>query len=157
MQEKSSSPIPTSPTVDDPVAVLEPIDESTLSKKKSRKFFTGPLPHPDTLEQYEKILPGIAERIVKMAEAEQKARHSAIEQDGRNKTALVEIANKESKGALEAQKKGQNIGLFITCACVVCSVICALLDKPVVVTCAFLAVPTASYIGSFMPKLLRKE
>ena len=91
------------------------------------------------------------------AEAEQNARHSAIDQDAKNKSTLVDIAAKESAGALEAQKKGQNIGLAISLACVLCAIVCALMDKPTIVTCAFLAVPTASLIGSFMPKLWRND
>lgn len=31
-------------------------------------IFSGPIPHPRILEQYEKILPGSADRIIKMSE-----------------------------------------------------------------------------------------
>lgn len=75
----------------------------------------------------------------------------------KNKSALVDIAAQESAGALEAQKKGQNIGLAISPVCVLCAIVCALMDKPAIVTCAFLAVPTASLIGSFMPKLWNND
>jgi uncharacterized membrane protein len=37
---------------------------------------SGPLPHPSTLDGYEKILPGSALEILAMARAEQKHRHS---------------------------------------------------------------------------------
>jgi uncharacterized membrane protein len=37
--------------------------------------FSGPIPHPDILAGYEKIVPGAAERIIQMAESEQKHRH----------------------------------------------------------------------------------
>lgn len=36
--------------------------------------FSGPIPHPDILESYNRILPGAAERILNMAEEEQKHR-----------------------------------------------------------------------------------
>lgn len=36
--------------------------------------FAGPLPHPDILERYDKIVPGLAERIVKMAEGQSQHR-----------------------------------------------------------------------------------
>lgn len=35
----------------------------------------GPLPHPDILRLYDGVVPGLAERIVKMAEREQAHRH----------------------------------------------------------------------------------
>jgi uncharacterized membrane protein len=36
--------------------------------------FSGPIPHPNILESYNRILPGAAERILSMAEEEQKHR-----------------------------------------------------------------------------------
>lgn len=33
--------------------------------------FSGPLPHPQTLRQYDEVLPGAAERILRMAEKQQ--------------------------------------------------------------------------------------
>jgi len=37
----------------------------------SGEVFSGPLPHPKILKEYEQILPGIAERMVTIAESEQ--------------------------------------------------------------------------------------
>ena len=51
------------------------------SEKESQKivqraeFYQGPLPHPAQLEHYESILPGLAERIVTMAESQKEHRH----------------------------------------------------------------------------------
>lgn len=156
MQEKSSTQPERIADVEDNVPDVQTEAQTQLIAAKSETF-EGPLPHPDILARYENILPGIADRIVRMAEAEQNARHSAIDQDAKNKSTLVDIAAKESAGALEAQKKGQNIGLAISLVCVLCAIVCALMDKPTIVTCAFLAVPTASLIGSFMPKLWNND
>lgn len=41
--------------------------------------FSGPLPHPQILEYYEKILPGSAERILKMAEEQSSHRRNLEE------------------------------------------------------------------------------
>lgn len=38
-------------------------------------FYQGPIPPPEVLEKYEKISPGFADRIVKMAEIEQEHRN----------------------------------------------------------------------------------
>jgi uncharacterized membrane protein len=39
---------------------------------------SGPLPAPEIIAGYEKVLPGTADRIVKMAEKEQDHRHKVI-------------------------------------------------------------------------------
>jgi len=49
-------------------------DTSTLSVVAAQ--FSGPLPPPAMLQGYASVFPGCAERIVAMAEAEQKERHS---------------------------------------------------------------------------------
>ena len=43
--------------------------------------FSGPLPHPQTLRQYDEVLPGAAERILRMAEKQQDHR-IGIDQSG---------------------------------------------------------------------------
>jgi uncharacterized membrane protein len=42
--------------------------------------FHGPLPLPQLLEGYEKVVPGSAERIIRMAEEQQAHRHSLEQQ-----------------------------------------------------------------------------
>lgn len=37
--------------------------------------YSGPLPMPEDLEKYDKVVPGAAERIISMAEKEMKHRH----------------------------------------------------------------------------------
>ena len=43
-------------------------DAKIAITKNSVSTFQGPLPHPDHFEKYNEILPGSAERILKMAE-----------------------------------------------------------------------------------------
>lgn len=47
---------------------------STLQSVE-RESFSGPIPHPRLLQEYENVKNGFAERIVSMAEKEQKHRH----------------------------------------------------------------------------------
>ena len=51
--------------------------------------YSGPLPHPNIMAGYEKVLPGTAERIVAMAEKEQAHRHNA-----QNK--MIQIESRDS-------------------------------------------------------------
>lgn len=80
-----------------------------------------------------------------MAEEEQKVRHEAIRGDAARKEAIVKIADDE----LAMQGKGQKIGLFVTVACVALAFASACLGFEK--WWAFLLVPTASFIASFMP------
>ena len=47
----------------------------SLSITAERHQFSGPLPHPEILRQYDLIVPGFAERILIMAEKESENRH----------------------------------------------------------------------------------
>ena len=55
---------------------LEQKNKSTPSIVAARKFeiHTGPLPHPAILEEYNRIHPGAADRIIEMAEQESQHR-----------------------------------------------------------------------------------
>lgn len=51
-----------------------------------QQTFSGPLPHPDILRQYEQIQPGFAERIMQMAESESRHRR---QQENRAMSATI--------------------------------------------------------------------
>lgn len=68
------------------LTLINPMSNSnrSLSNKKANNgnqsveittAFQGPLPSPEVLDGFEKVLPGSAERIMCMAEKEQEARH----------------------------------------------------------------------------------
>ena len=109
--------------------------------------FEGPLPPPEILSQYERILPGMAERVIHMAEEEQRVRHEAVRNDDARKGELVNMANEE----VAMKKRGQIIGLSVIFICVVLAFVAAIIG--IEKWWAFLLVPTASLIASFMPGL----
>ena len=51
---------------------------SLVVKREVSQSFSGPLPHPDVLRQFNEVVPGAAERIIKMAE-EQSAHRKELE------------------------------------------------------------------------------
>ena len=75
--------------------------------------WSAPLPPPDALEHYERIAPGAAERILRMAEREQEHR---IESE----TKTLEVAAKDAK-------RGQWFGAIAIYAAIVGAVITAAL------------------------------
>jgi len=67
---------------------------------------SGPLPPPKALEEYDKVLPGLAERIVTMAEAESAHRHDMDKELARQNEIII---NKE----FAERRVGQVMGLGI--------------------------------------------
>lgn len=77
------------------------------------QHFHGPLPPPELLEHYEKVLPGGAERIFKMAEKEQVHRHSL-------ESTLPELA-----------RWGQRFGFILGLSGIIGGVVLVALDKSI--------------------------
>ncbi len=102
--------------------------EIVRSVMVSRQF-SGPLPSPQSLAQFEKVLPGTADRIISMAEKSQDHQHDW------NDRALNSEINKGNIGMYG--------GLFVSILLVVGSVVCAFLGQTVVAV----ALVGASAIG----------
>jgi len=82
---------------------------TTLSAQQqtiTQLAFTGPLPHPSSLQEYDNVLPGLAERIVTMAEAEARHRHDMDKEAARQNELII---NKE----FSERRIGQFMGLGI--------------------------------------------
>lgn len=80
--------------------------------------FSGPMPHPTVLEGYERLVPGAAERILVMAEAD--AKHQR------------ELEFEALRAAAGEVKRGQFFGLTIGCTALVASVCALYLGSPAV-------------------------
>lgn len=94
---------------------------------------------------------GIAERVVRMAEEEPRVRLAVAQADSEQKASLIRVAEHESQALTQATAKGQNIGLLVTVACIACAMVCAVMGMSRWIVLGFLAVPTASYIASYIP------
>ncbi|MEM9452478.1 MAG: DUF2335 domain-containing protein [Cyanobacteria bacterium P01_E01_bin.6] len=68
--------------------------------------FSGPIPSPETLYGYDRVEPGAANRILKMAEKEQSHRHSMQKQ-------MLTIHAKDIEDGRQEKKLGQIFGLTI--------------------------------------------
>ena len=156
MSSKKSTPQKT-PTAAAVKAAVNPSQQMLQAHVEKREIFEGPLPHPDQLRQYEQVLPGIAERIVKMAEEEQRVRLAVTQADSEQKAALIRIAESESQALTKATAKGQNIGLFVSVACIGCAMACAIMGMSRWIVLGFLAVPTASYIAAYIPQKAKRS
>lgn len=77
-------------------------NKAIIAQFSRTEQFQGPFPHPQTLEQYNKVLPGAAERIFSLTENEQSHRHEI------QKTAVA--------GSISRDRRGQWMGYTITIA-----------------------------------------
>lgn len=75
--------------------------------------FQGPIPPPQLLAQYESITPGLADRIVKMAEQESVHRREVEHK-------LVDVAVQDQKDSTSEVRLGQIFAFFIGIVTIVC-------------------------------------
>src|SRR5882724_4075469 len=98
--------------------------------------WTGPLPPPAALEQFERVIPGGAERILRMAELEQAHR---IEQD--HKGLVAEI---------DDSKRGQWFGSIVAFSAIAGAVINSVLGGPWQASVALVGVPILGAVQAFI-------
>ncbi|MCX8513822.1 MAG: DUF2335 domain-containing protein [Candidatus Pacebacteria bacterium] len=75
----------------------------------TESVFSGPLPSPEILEKYNNILPGLADRIVQMAENQQAHRFG--------------LENKVITADIQKQKIGSILGAAIAISIIVAAVV----------------------------------
>lgn len=119
--------------------------------------FSGPIPSPSDLAAYDVTLPGLAERLVRMAEEEQAQRLQSIRREEDRKDKEVNFAESAGKQFLDLQNRGWWAGVIMTAFCFLCAAFSAFLFKTHwAVVVAFLGVPAVSVITAFMPWLKRR-
>ena len=95
------------------------VAEAYLIEKSEEYFhnsFSGPLPPPESLNGYERILPGSATRILKMAE-----------QNAENRLSLN---NKIVESDILRSNRGQVLGFVLSIFFIVAAIGCAYLNQP---------------------------
>jgi uncharacterized membrane protein len=86
--------------VENPVVLERLLERPQFKAILSQSFFSGPLPPPAMLREYNEIVPGGAERIMARSEKEQAHRH--------------EMQNKTVTGTINRDKRGQWMAYSIT-------------------------------------------
>lgn len=101
-------------------------------------YHSGPLPPPETLEAYGKVVPGLAEKIVDMADREQRHRH--------------ELEREDLKQDRREARRGQYLG-FVTILLLIVAALLAVWLGSWPVALAFLAPAVFQTID----KLVRRD
>ena len=111
-QRKASSPSKQPDSLKEvPPEILRNLPENTRIAFIEASSFKGPLPPPTLYRDYENILPGIAERLLKMTENEQIRRHK--------------IQDKVVDQSLKYMNRGQWLGALLGIAALVATTLCA--------------------------------
>lgn len=106
-----------------------------MVRQHSMQAFSGPLPHPDILKKFDEVVPGAAERIIKMAEGQFEHR-TALER-------------KVIESDIERSKRGQVLGFLIAIVGLVASALIAIFGNAI--AGGIIGVGTlASLVGVFM-------
>lgn len=107
-------------TTEQEVEQVTAIEGKTTIRRFSISATCGPLPVSSELANYEKILPGTAERILKMAEEEQKHRHlveikeiEAQIKEEDNKSALIKMTINARNGEVKVIGRGHVVFLIL--------------------------------------------
>ena len=89
----------------------------------SATSFRGPLPPPDSLQRYEQICPGLADRIVALAEREAASRQK-LEQDN------MRIAENDITASRAETRHGQDLAFWLSVIAFISAIVCACLGQP---------------------------
>jgi uncharacterized membrane protein len=112
-----------------------PSSQRQIELSAASRFYTGPIPEARDLAEYEQINPGLANRIIKMAENEQGHRH--VIEDRRN---LAEV---------RLTTRGQVFGFIISLLTISCGAILTYYDKSMVGLVSLVS-GVAMLIGGFL-------
>lgn len=123
--------------------------DATLLKATYTELHSGPLPHPQILAEYDKIIPDGAERLLAMAEKEQDSRIQAEKEtrDINKQIAFDEIALK---------KTGQAIGFIVVFVFTILIIIFTFTGHEIVAL-GILGVGFAGIISAFMGMRSKKS
>ena len=120
------------------------------------KMHQGPLPDPQTLREYDNLIPGAAAEIIKMASDQASHRRSlekaSQDSDSAARDKQLEIERERIKGGLFTERMGIILGWVIALSCVGAAVWSMIADKSSVVTVAFLGLPIAGIIKAIRTK-----
>jgi uncharacterized membrane protein len=125
------------------------------------KFHQGPLPPSEELANYDRISPGIAERIVRMAE-EQAAHRREVEMrslqvDIESSQSKMMIEHESVRGPIINERLGLLLGFTVGIACVGGAIFSAARGYGALVVGAFLCLPVASIIKAVRSTNQRKS
>ena len=120
------------------------------------KMHQGPLPDPETLRDYDDLIPGSAAEIIKMASDQASHRRNLetlsqkSDSDARDKQ--IEIERVRISGSIFTERLGVILGWLIGVFCVGAAIWAAATDKGPIITGMFLSFPIGAMINAIRKK-----
>lgn len=94
-----------------------------------QEVFSGPIPHPRLLAEYEKLQPGSMDRFMKMAEQQQ--------------THRMELEDKALESQLKSNERGQIFGFILSALIIVIGIVLFVIGMPVFGICVIVVLVAA--------------
>lgn len=127
----------------------------SYQQTQATQLYQGPVPHPDILEKFDRLVPGTAQRLFQLAEDESIHRRKQEEQANQANISAqqkqLSIAEYQSKAVFRSDCLGQLAGGLISLICIGGAIYLSL-NNHEVVAAALAAIPTASVIQAFFAK-----
>ena len=123
------------------------------------RSFEGPLPHPSVLQQYDGVVPGAAERILRFAE--QETDHIHAQEASANYANIaaqqqqIAIVGNHSKSVFRSDAIGQGLGFFVSLCSIAGSVNLAL-NNQLWVAATVAGLPLAGIIRALRDRPVKK-
>lgn len=124
-------------------------DDGKVTGRMQRYVHQGPLPDPMTLANYEKLMPGLAERVVRMAEKEQEHRHECDRTRNESNKQIISVEANRQTGIQKAETLGQKFGFTISIVAVASALLATWMKQPAVAI-ALVSLPVMSVIKAFL-------
>lgn len=122
----------------------------TSATRTEVRHHSGPLPTPEDLARYDQLIPGAAERIIVMAENEQRHRTSmeqaTLVSDQRHREAVLAAQEANARGIFRSDLTGQLLGGAVALGCVGGAIFAVMNQQPWYVVSIFLGLPVVSII-----------
>lgn len=92
--------------------------QQVVAQQVTASAFSGPIPPPESLEHYEQIIPGLADRLVAMAERETAHRHEIEKLDAQRNIEAV-------RKTFAERRIGQGCAFIVALTAIAGAVYCA--------------------------------
>lgn len=118
--------------------VQQPIQKSSISPT----FFSGPLPPPEILTQYDQILPGIANRFLQEPHIEAEHRRALLKYSVEQQVSI--------------KKRGQNLAFSLAVFCLLGAFTCIIFGYNIAAFTTLL-LPLGTFVSMFIQSKIQKE
>ena len=138
-----------------PISTNQRPNHQIVSTSQTLTHYQGAIPHPDILSGFETIVPGAAERIIKLAEEESHHRRNleimAMNANIASQEKQALLAQQQNNSVFRSDLIGQIAGFVVCLACIGGAVYLGM-HKHDELAGALAIIPTAALIKAFILK-----